>query len=604
MGKYKRKFLVLFLAVHSVFVFAQTNEIDSTAKAITSEKNDTLRFRKLVRLVQEIDELNQGTLAAKAAIPFLAKELDQAVLMKNTWWEARLNQALATLYFVARNDFKAQEFALKAQKEWERTSNFTGQAEIKYLEGKILIVNGSIERIVKLWDEAVAICRKYKLKSLEAKITGFEATFFLYKGDNKKAAQMFENWLRIPNQSELLTAYYYTNLATAYKNLKRFQEADSCAELALKMAKKQGLTSLAATIIFNKACVAYDLGRYDESEKLALESKPLILKGDALAYKVNMYGLLMDIYKAKKNYEKAFYYSEKYAKHHDSLNEIDKQTAFKELDKKYQTDLKNKTIAEQEGKIAQEQKEKNYLLGGIASLAIISVLGGFLFYVIRKRKESQLNQNLAESEMKALRAQMNPHFMFNSLNAIQQMVMNNENDNAFKYLGTYSKLTRQILENSEKKWITVKDEMKFLELYLQIESLRFEHAFRYKIEVTDEVMPNTDKIPAMIVQPIVENAIKHGLLSKPGEKNLLIRFDRKDETGPLEVTVEDNGLGRAATLSLKKDTDHNSMSLGITENRLQLLDNQGGSKMVVEDLRNVDGSPSGTRVHLLITQPA
>nr|HPI12543.1 histidine kinase [Catalimonadaceae bacterium] len=108
----------------------------------------------------------------------------------------------------------------------------------------------------------------------------------------------------------------------------------------------------------------------------------------------------------------------------------------------------------------------------------------------------------------------------------------------------------------------------------------------------------------MVVQPIVENAIKHGLLRKDGDKNLLIRFDRKDDKSPLEVVVEDNGLGRAATLPEKKESDHHSMSLGITENRLQLLDATGGSRMEVEDLHSPDGTAAGTRVHIYISQNA
>ena len=123
--------------------------------------------------------------------------------------------------------------------------------------------------------------------------------------------------------------------------------------------------------------------------------------------------------------------------------------------------------------------------------------------------------------MKALRAQMNPHFMFNSLNAIQQMVLNNENENAFRYLDTYSKLTRKILENSEQKWISLQDEIKFLNLYLEIESLRFQHAFSYEIKTDENISVHEDKVPAMIIQPIVENAIRHGLSAQRRQQKFI-----------------------------------------------------------------------------------
>jgi LytS/YehU family sensor histidine kinase len=193
--------------------------------------------------------------------------------------------------------------------------------------------------------------------------------------------------------------------------------------------------------------------------------------------------------------------------------------------------------------------------------------------------------------------------MFNSLNAIQQMVLNGENEEAFRYLNTYSKLTRQILENSEKKWISVKDEIRFLDLYLKIESLRFDHAFSYQIEISDEVMPNKDLVPAMVIQPIVENAIKHGLMPRPGDKKLEVRFGRKEEGNMLEIQVEDNGVGRFAGSSEKKESDHKSMSLGITANRLQLLDATGKSKMDVTDLKDESGNSAGTLVKITISQP-
>jgi LytS/YehU family sensor histidine kinase len=183
------------------------------------------------------------------------------------------------------------------------------------------------------------------------------------------------------------------------------------------------------------------------------------------------------------------------------------------------------------------------------------------------------------------------------------MVMNNENESAFKYIDTYSKLTRQILENSEKKWITVKAEISFLEMYLQIESLRFDHAFSYSITLENNVLPNSDKIPAMILQPVIENAIKHGLLSKDGEKKLSVSFNRKQEDAPLEVTIEDNGIGRSASANNTSNNEHQSMSLAITEHRLQLLDEKGGSKMIVTDLYDENGLAAGTRVTILIIQP-
>ena len=595
-------FLVLFFSAFSAF--AAGAKTDSLVNVISKEPNDTVRFRMLVGY---IDQLVEGTIMCTIQHPVLAqlkKMESDARRLQSRYWEARAHQAEADFYFLAMQHKESFLHVKLAKEEWEKTGNSKGMAEVLFLEGKLLIGQGGENRTIQYWDQAISICQKNGFGELQAIITGYVASYWLARNEYKKAAVLLEEWLKIPNTSKQLKAYYLANLGSAYINLRDYKKADFYMDSAISLAKRENFKEMEGSLIFNKACQAFDQGQLQKSEKLALQSLPMVLEVGHLNYIADSYGLLMDIYKAMKNYEKALYYSEIYFKINDSINKQEKQIDYKNLDRKYQSNLKSQKIKEQEAKILEERKQRKYYGLGVVITLLFTALGGTLFYVNRKRKELKLNQSISESEMKALRAQMNPHFMFNSLNAIQQMVMNNENENAFQYLDTYSKLTRQILENSEKKWITVKDEMKFLELYLEIESLRFEHAFRYKIEASDEVMPNSDRIPAMVVQPIVENAIKHGLLRKDGDKNLLIRFDRKDDKSPLEVVVEDNGLGRAATLPEKKESDHHSMSLGITENRLQLLDATGGSRMEVEDLHSPDGTAAGTRVHIYISQNA
>ena len=315
--------------------------------------------------------------------------------------------------------------------------------------------------------------------------------------------------------------------------------------------------------------------------------------------------LLGKIYERKGDYGKAVDAYKKYIVYNDSIS--NKKTFRSAIEKQYQYEQEKKDIlakAEQEKKDIEIRAQKTRLTISIIAFAIILAMGGTLVYSNRKRKETAYKQNLAESEMKALRSQMNPHFMFNSLNAIQKMVLNNENDRAFKYLDTYSKLTRRILENSEKKWIPLQDEIKFLELYLEIESLRFQHAFTYEMKVDENISVHEDQIPAMIIQPLVENAIKHGLLPKDGDKKLLIEFKKPVNNSQLEVIVEDNGVGRKVATENKIKSEHQSMSLAITETRLHLLDETGNSKITIEDLtKNGSEISCGTRVTVIVTQP-
>lgn len=313
--------------------------------------------------------------------------------------------------------------------------------------------------------------------------------------------------------------------------------------------------------------------------------------------------LLSAIYERNGDYRNALDYYKRYIGYRDT---IDNKKAFQAaVEKEFEYEAEKKELlarSEREKAAVELAAQKNRLLISSVAFAVILVLGSILLYVNRQRKESVYREKLAESEMKALRAQMNPHFTFNSLNAIQQMVLSNENENAFHYLDTYSKLTRKMLENSEKKSISIYDEIKFLELYLSVESLRFQHSFRYEIKVDDSLSPHASRVPAMVIQPYVENAIKHGLLPKTGDQQLLIHFKRNAEDADLlEIVIEDNGVGRKAAAS-KNMADHQSMGMSITENRLRLLKGKKDNKVFVEDLVAKDGTVAGTRVHMLISQ--
>ncbi len=245
-------------------------------------------------------------------------------------------------------------------------------------------------------------------------------------------------------------------------------------------------------------------------------------------------------------------------------------------------------------------------------ISMIMGLGGMLAYFIRKRINSiqqkekvkrDYERRIAEVEMHALRAQMNPHFMFNSLNSINNFILKNDPDNASGYLTKFSRLMRLILDNSRSEWVLLENELKALEIYIELEMVRFDHVFEYEIDLDPNVKVNTISIPPMIIQPYVENAIWHGLMHRkdPGGK-LCIRLWR--ETGQLHIRIEDNGVGReeAKRLKSKSATKHKSHGMKITEERIAIVNRiyNVKAKVVIEDLAGHNGSNYGTRVSLTL----
>jgi ligand-binding sensor domain-containing protein/putative methionine-R-sulfoxide reductase with GAF domain len=215
----------------------------------------------------------------------------------------------------------------------------------------------------------------------------------------------------------------------------------------------------------------------------------------------------------------------------------------------------------------------------------------------------QLNKDLATSQLTALRSQMNPHFIFNALNSVQQYILQGNITEANRYLSKFSKLQRQVLNQSDQNFIPLDKELEVLTLYLELEQLRFENGFTYKIEVNKNVDTDEIKIPPMIVQPFVENAIWHGLMPKQDNRNLVICFEMSgDEI--LVCTVTDNGIGRKAAARLKNgnQSEHKSRGLSLVYDRLNILSQQYGKafKAEVKDLMDSEGLPAGTEVKLFI----
>jgi hypothetical protein len=224
-------------------------------------------------------------------------------------------------------------------------------------------------------------------------------------------------------------------------------------------------------------------------------------------------------------------------------------------------------------------------------------------YAIREEQEKGIQSKLiAELELKALRAQMNPHFIFNSLNSIQDFVLNNEGQLAAKYLSKFAKLIRLILDISEQTFVNIHSKIEFLKLYTELESLRLNNSFDYSFDI-DPNLDFDDLIPTLIIQPHIENAIWHGLQYQQGKKTLKLRF-KKIEENLLEVVIEDNGVGRAIAMQIKQNKLklHDSMGSKNTEDRISSLNKLFGSKPKIEiiDLFNENSIACGTRVIIQI----
>ena len=246
-------------------------------------------------------------------------------------------------------------------------------------------------------------------------------------------------------------------------------------------------------------------------------------------------------------------------------------------------------------------------------LALI-LLSGIIYSIYRyrvlevrreERLRSDYEKQLANVEMNALRAQMNPHFLFNCLNSIDSYIIKNETKKASEYLNKFARLIRLILQNSRSNYVNLKDELESLDLYMSMESLRFRNKFDYEINVAEEIDLDQIDIPPMLIQPFIENAIWHGLMHISDTHRGKVALNFEKENGVLNCIVEDNGIGREKSTELKKmkvTGRKKSMGMRITQDRIEMINKLYDSNTSVKiiDLKNEKGGAAGTRVELNI----
>ncbi|MBP8116008.1 MAG: histidine kinase [Chitinophagaceae bacterium] len=224
--------------------------------------------------------------------------------------------------------------------------------------------------------------------------------------------------------------------------------------------------------------------------------------------------------------------------------------------------------------------------------------------LLEAEKEKSLHEKaLLELEAKALRAQMNPHFVFNCLNSIKALMQEQQTEKGVIYLTTFSKLIRTLFNNADKKEITLYDEMETCKLYLQLEAMRFDTKFSYAVNVEDSIDLKSVQVPALIIQPFIENAIWHGIMPKIGEGNVLVNVAKKN--GHIEIAIEDDGIGREASHQNKSiNMTHQSKGVNLTQARLELdnLLQQRQASLVTIDKKDENGKATGTKVIITIKE--
>ena len=327
-----------------------------------------------------------------------------------------------------------------------------------------------------------------------------------------------------------------------------------------------------------------------------------------------VFNLLSKHFEKQQVYDSGMYYLRRHKELSDTLLSDKNFAHLAFIQTQYETQLKdeeNRRLKQIQLTQNKEISEKNYLLIASAVALALALLSVFLIYLsfqdkkhnlelLEQKKASEYRQQLSELEVKSLRSQMNPHFIFNSLNSIRNYIIKNEPQIASSYLAQFATLMRRILDASQQSYVYIDDELELLKLYLNLEQMRFSRKFHYEITVDEEVAHANYKIPSMVLQPFIENAIWHGLLNKEeGQGELRIQFSESPgKHNEICCIITDNGIGRVESEALKGSLKpHKSKGLEITRERLVRLSKESIHEPIeFEDLYSDQGKATGTRV--------
>lgn len=587
-----------------------------------------------------------GLARAQANLDSLQKVLEQSTLKADF-------EAVNTILSSSSTEFNTS----KKQELIYTAVNRTKILGFEYLYGQFLLkksfiqnYHGNFGLALKYAEEALKILSKYNSIETSACYNTMSG-IFNYQGDSKTALDymkkafkitsyfkdhekydncMCDHHLMIGNiyismeaydlaEKHLLKAlsishtldrktsiiYARLNLAKIYSRKEDFDTALDILTSALEVSKKENAYNLEAVTELFIARTYDKMGKinaalinYKNAEALAEQQKLF----DRL---LDIYEAISEIYQRLEDTEASYVYHLKYLELADVQRKKEKEQQLQLL----QTELRFKETESQLATLALEkthEEDRNQLLsiilliGGAGILLLIFII---LLVVNRSKLNAKIQHEKKEKElsilqMTALKSQMNPHFIFNALNSIQELILKEDTESAYTYISKFASLVRQILTHSSLTFVPIEEEIACIKLYLELERLRFKDGLTITFNAPDF---DEIQIPPLLIQPYIENALKHGLLHKDGEKKLLITLSLAENH--IKVRVEDNGIGRtaAAEIQARRSKNHQSFATQSIQNRLALLQKQYSNRVGVQYTDRLEkGKSLGTIVELIL----
>jgi len=490
--------------------------------------------------------------------------------------------------------------------------------------GDVFMALKSYKKADDSYNKALKIAKSNQVTPKVTDLNSKLAQVFAAQGNIQKADGYFRNSLKLASkENQKRSLKEKQKVADFYNKSQRYDEEiklrkeslyeadDIVVEAEEKEALADSITSQKinykiGTAYIQKESYSEAIPFLKKSIKDANENEDLIIEKDATRKLSEVYATVGEYTKALKSYEDYVKLVDTlYSKKEQEIQQIkrfgkkisESQSRIASLEKDKQLTDSKISLAYKDQQLIQESNKQQEIIiySLIAGCILMSLLAYFMF---RTNKQQKLANNLLA--LKSMRSQMNPHFIFNALNSVNNFIAVNDERSANRYLSEFSVLMRSVLENSDEDFISLVKEIELLELYVKLEHNRFKDKFDYSISVDEQINLNNYSIPPMLLQPYIENAIWHGLRYKKEKGSLVIVIAQKTIDSIL-ISVEDDGVGRKKSVEIKTKHQLKQKSKGMStiQNRIAILNNMYKEKIMVS-VTDAFEDGSGTKVELIL----
>ncbi len=536
----------------------------------------------------------------KKSYILFVKALNLAEELKNDEYYYKSKVYIGTYHLITSNYNLATEYCIDALAYFEKERNYFLVSGICLNLTFIQIEQKDYDSALEYAQSSLKHAQLVDNKTYEGKSYLNMGEIYLFKNNYDKAKFYYKESLRIINENNL-AGFTHSNINLNIANVfLQTNQADS-AEFYINRVDTSKISTRIKVLLNISYCELYKLKK--EYNK-ALEFAQKVIKPANIEnfgnLKKDIYLLMADIYKKKHDYKTAYNYRLQYEQIKDSIFSNQKYKIQNELEIIYESTKKQRTIdqlsSEKEITTLKNQKSR-YILFSLIFILVTLILLGALFF---RQNRLKTKHTAIELEQKLLRTQMNPHFIFNSISAIQNYIINNNPLEASSYLSDFAMLMRATLTNSSNNFITLQDEIKTIENYLKLQHLRLSDKFNYKIIISEEIDTEDYFVPPMLLQPFIENSIIHAFNNKNITEGL-ITVTYLLTANKLIMKTEDNGIGRKESTK-NTNKQHISKATSITNQRIELLSKKYKKEISfnILDLKDSNNTPTGTLVQFTL----